>query len=202
MKIEDIINENEPKKTFINFDFKSNKYLLYTYLFYSFGLFAGAYLYKISNSTVLDSILKINNSSFTSLFFSSLLAYLSLFIICAFLGFCLISKSIINIIPFIIGIYYGSRIGYYFVNFGYKGVVYALIMIVPFVALYLSILSYVIIESIELSNNIILVTKGEGHTKIDMSPYLKKYSIYFIITILITMLSTGLTKLLLSVVTI
>ena len=192
---------NEVKKDYV-FDFQKNKYLIYTCLFYSFGLFLGAYFYKITQAEVFNKVLEIKSDSLSNLFFSNLVAYISLYLITAFLGFCLISKPIINIIPSLIGIFFGSRIGYYFINFGYKGVVFSLIMIVPFISLYITILSFVIKESIDLSEKLIALAKGEGGEKIDLPPYLKKYMLYFLIIIAIALLSSGLTKLLLSVVTI
>lgn len=194
-----LVKVNEEKKAF---SFEENKFVFYTALFYSLGLFMGSYFYKLAQSDKLDNLVKIKDGSFLLLLVSSFCLYFSVFLISSFLGFCLIGKPIINVIPILIGMGTGIRLAYYFISSASKGVGYSLIMIVPYTALFVTVISYTINNSNCLSTRLVLLTKGEGDKNFELSPYLKKYLIYSLLIALAALLDSALTKLLFSVVTI
>lgn len=195
----ELISLNADKATF---SFTDNKFTFYTGLFYSLGLFIGSYFYKIAQSDRLNSLVALKDGTFLGLFLSAFCLYFSIFLVTVFLGFCLIGKPIIFIIPTVIGIAAGIRLGYYFINYSAKGIGYALIMIVPYTALFILVISYTIDNSSRLSSRIAALTKGEENGGFELSPYLKKYLIYSLLIIGVTLLDSGLTKLLFAVVTI
>ena len=147
-----LVTTNKEEKN--SFDFSENKFIFYCGLFYAVGLFIGAYFYKIAQSDKLNELVIIKDNTFSNLMFSNFCAYFSLFLITAFLGFCLISAPLINIVPIFIGIATGSRLSYYFVNYDAKGVGYSLIMIVPYIALLITTIAYTMKVSVELSTKI------------------------------------------------
>lgn len=192
----------EDKKEKFSFNFSEYKFAFYTGLFYVFGLFAGSYFYKLAGGEKLSSILEINDDTFLNLFITNFCLYFSIFLITTFLGFCLIGKPVIYIIPVFIGIGVGMRLAYYFINYQTKGVGYTLIMMLPYIALFITIISYTIDTGTMLSSNLLRLTKGEGQEKLELTPYLKRYLIYSLIIIFITLADCAMTKLLFSVVTI
>ena len=203
MKDGEIFDLGEIKEKKKNFSFNDNKFAFYSALFYSLGLFLGSYFYKLAQSDKLNSLVAIKDSDFKNLLLSDFCLYFSVFLISAFLGFCLISKPVIYLIPVFIGIDTGTRIAYYFVNYSTKGVGYSLIMIIPYIALFITVISFTIKTSNELSAKLINLTKGEGDAqKFELPPYLKKYLLCFGVIILVSIVDSGLTKLLFSVVTI
>lgn len=199
----EIVNQKDEKKSKkFNFNFSENKYIFYTALFYAFGLFTGAYFYKIVGSEALDNVLEITDNAFTQLFLSDFCLYFSIFSITVFLGFCLFGKPVIYIVPVFIGIASGMRLSYYCLNYQAKGVGYSLIMIIPYIALFLTVISYTIDNGAKLSSMLITMTKGESNGKLELSPYLKKYLVYTAMIIVISLFDSAVTKLLFSVVTI
>lgn len=201
-KFDKKIDSEEFKEKF-EFNFHENKSLIYTVLFYCFGLFLGSYFYKIASGEALDKLIKPNEESLITLFTSDLCVYLSLFLVVVFLGFCLIGYPIINIIPLIIGIDAGLRIAYFYINYSVKGIGYSLIMIIPFTALFLTVIAYAIKISTELTKKLIeLTTNKEFNKKLEVKPFLKSYLLLGLCVIGTAFLNAGMTKLLFSVVTI
>lgn len=184
------------------FDFSENKFIFYCGLFYAVGLFIGSYFYKLAQSDKLNELVMIKDNSFANLMLSNFCAYFSLFLITAFLGFCLISTPLINIVPIFVGVATGSRLSYYFVNYDAKGVGYSLIMIVPYIALLITTIAYTMKVSVELSAKIRNLVKGESKDPFEINPYLKKYLLLAVAIIAVSVIDSGLTKLLFSVVTI
>lgn len=184
------------------FDFSENKFALYSFLFYGFGLFIGTYFYKISKNTKIDDLILVKDNTFGVMFATKFCVYFSIFMIVAFLGFCIISYPIINIFPLMIGVFNGIKIGYYFLTYQAKGIGYTLIMIVPYTALFITVISFVINNSTSLSRDIRALTKGERELKIDLAPYIKEYLILAMIITSVALIDCSLTKLLVNVVTI
>lgn len=191
--------KNEEKA---GFDFSENRFIFYCGLFYAVGLFIGSYFYMIAQNDTLNELVMIKDDSFPNLLFSNFFAYFSLFLVTAFLGFCLISTPLINIVPIFIGIATGGRLSYYFINYSAKGVGYSLIMIVPYIALLITTIAYTMKVSVELSAKMKSLVKGESKQPFELNPYLKKYLILAAAIILVAIVDSGLTKLLFSVVTI
>ncbi|MGN0535230.1 MAG: stage II sporulation protein M [Eubacterium sp.] len=197
--IEELIPEEKRK---FNFDFADNKFAFYFGLFYTFGLFLGSYFYKIAQNDTLNKIVMIKDENFLNMFLSTFCVYFVLFLLVSFLGFCLISYPVINIFPVIIGIATGMKLAYYYINYSAKGVGYSLIMIVPYTALFVTVITYTMKVSTELSKRIRSLTKGEGEQNFEMLPYLKKYLILSVVVAAAAAVNAGLTKLLFAVVTI
>ncbi|MGN1201981.1 MAG: stage II sporulation protein M [Eubacterium sp.] len=193
--------QNEKKS--LNFDFKEYKSIIYTALFYSFGLFIGSYFYKISSSEALDALLKPEPQSILNLFISNFCIFFSLYVIVVFLGFCLIGYPIINIIPTVIGMVTGLKSAYLFINYSVKGIGYSLVMLIPFAALFLTVIAFTIKLSSSLSKELISITKNtDEHTEFNLKPYIKKYLILALCIVITALADAGLTSLLFTVVTI
>lgn len=205
IKINENNTEDADKKKFNiseYFDFDKDKYLIYSLLFYLCGLMIGVSFYKSITSDTLDKILKPDDSSLINLFLSNVTVYMFLFIIVVFLGLCLIGYPIMNIIPAFLGIEYGLKIGYYFVNYNMKGVGYSVLMIVPFCTLFALLISYTLSISAQMSKSLLEITKEGNSEKFDIKPYMKKYSIVGSIIIVASFFNAGITVLLYQIVTI
>ena len=194
---------NKENREKFSFNFEEYKSIIYTALFYSFGLFIGAYFYKISSTEALDSLLKPEGQSVISLFISNFCIYFSLFVLVVFLGFCLIGYPIINIIPTVIGIVTGIKSAYLYINFSEKGIGYSLVMLVPYVALLLTVLAFTIKLSSTLSKKLINITKNTDEPiELDIKPYIRKYLVLALCVAITTLIEACLTSLLFTVVTI
>lgn len=196
--------DKNKKKFDFNFDFNEYKSVLYTALFYSFGLFVGAYFYKITQFDSLNNMLAPKSNDFLSLFIENYCLYFSIFVLVVFLGFCLIGFPIINIIPTVIGIFTGIKISYFLICYAAKGAGYCLIMIVPFASLFLTVIAFTIEISTELSKNLMLLTKQDSIDKcnINIKKQVKKYLIFSLVILAVSALNSLMTCLLYSVVTI
>lgn len=205
----DSFNENtdndstEKEKMEFSQFFEEYKSVIYTALFYSLGLFIGAYFYKISPTETLDSLLKPESHSLLSLFFSNFCIYFTLYVLVVFLGFCLIGYPIINIIPTVIGIVTGIRSSFLYINYSVKGIGYSLVMLIPYVALFLTIIAFTIKLSTSLSKQLISITKNtDEHSELNLKPYIKKYLILALCIAVTALIDASLTSLLFTVVTI
>lgn len=191
---------NKAKSKFEFDDFKS---FIYTALYYAFGLFIGSYFYKVTQPTALNELLKSSYKSLAELLISNFCIYFSVFVLIVFLGFCLIGYPIINIIPSVIGMVSGIRISYYLINNSVKGVGYTLIMIIPFTALFLTVISITIEASSNLSKKLINITNNSDiKEELNIKEYMKKYLIYALFVICAAVLNSLLTFFLSPVVTI
>ncbi|MCD7797574.1 MAG: hypothetical protein LUG95_08315 [Clostridiales bacterium] len=101
-----------------------------------------------------------------------------LFLIIIFLGFSLAGYIVMNIIPVFIGFEYGLKIAYYLVNYSGKGTVYSVLMIIPSVAIFVTIIIYTLCISADMSKNLVKITKQEGGVTFEIKPYLKKYTFF------------------------
>lgn len=196
--------DKNKKKFDFNFDFNEYKSVLYTALFYLFGLFVGAYFYKITQFDSLNNMLAQKSNDFLSLFIENFCLYFSIFVLVVFLGFCLIGFPIINIIPTVIGIFMGIKISYFLITYEAKGIGYCLIMIVPFVALFVTVIAFTIEISTNLSKKIMSLTKenDSDNVQLDIKKQVKKYLIYSLVILAVSALNAIMTCLLNSVVTI
>lgn len=194
--------DNEPSNN-ITFDFNKYKSIIYTAIFYIFGLFIGAYFYKIAPTDTLDALLKPEQSALLRMFISNFCMYFSLYVLVVFLGFCLIGYPIINIIPTVIGLTTGLKCAYLYVNYSVKGIGYSLVMLVPYAALFLTVIAFAIKLSTSLSKQIISITKkSDEHSELDLKPYIRKYLVLALCIVVTSLAETCLTSLLFTVVTI
>lgn len=195
-------HKSKEKKAF-SFDFYEYKSVIYTALFYAFGLFIGSYFYKISATETLNELLRPQEHSLANLFISNFCIYFSLYVLVVFLGFCLIGYPIINIIPTVIGLVTGLKASYLFINYSVKGIGYSIIMLIPFAALFLTVIAFTINESTSLSKELIHITKNtDKHSELNLKPYIKKYLILALCILIISFVNACLTSLLFTVVTI
>lgn len=201
-KLRDIKIPSEHKKININFEFEKDKYLIYSAVFYLCGLLIGSSLYKAVTSDTLDNILKPKDATLINLFLSNVCLYMTLFLIVVFLGLCLIGYPIMNIVPAFLGIEYGLKISYFLINYSTKGVGYSILMIAPFSAAFITIISYTLCISAEMSKKLMEMTKEGVSGNFDVKPYLKKYFVLGAILIGVSFICAGVTILLFSIVTI
>ncbi|MGN1328435.1 MAG: stage II sporulation protein M [Eubacterium sp.] len=201
-KIKEIKLPEEHKKNNIEFNFEKDKYLIYSTVFYLCGILIGSSLYKAVTSEALDNILKPKSETLINLFLSNMCLYMTLFLVVVFLGLCLIGYPIMNVIPVFLGIEYGLKISYYLINYSTKGVGYSILMIVPFSAAFVTVISYTLCISAEMSKNLMILTKEGSNRNFDIKPYLKKYAVLGAVIISVSFASAGVTILLFSVVTI
>lgn len=195
-------DEKKEKKSF-SFDFQEYKSVIYTAVFYAFGLFVGSYFYRIASTDTLNELLKPQQQSILSLFASDFCVYFSLYLIVVFLGFCLIGYPVVNIIPTVIGIVIGIKTAYLFINYSVKGIGYSVVMLVPYAALFLTVITFTIQISSNLSKELMSITKkSEENTQLNLKPYIKKYFILALCIAVTALIDAGLTNLLFTVVTI
>lgn len=188
-------NENEEKKSFFEI-FKENKTAFYASFFFAAGLLCGALIYKNCATDALDDIIRSTVSNdFLNLFINNLGFYFFIFALTLFMGICLVGFPIINIVPLLIGIQTGIKISYYYINFGIKGFGYSLLMIAPFVCSFLTVIVYTVALSSELSKNIYELTVGktENAQKIEYKSYMKKYLLYALMIVIVTLVNSGIT---------
>lgn len=195
-------NEEAGEGRKFNFDFYEYKSIIYTSLFYLFGLFLGSYLYKITQFNSINELIKPRQYSILNLFISNFCIYFSLFLLVMFLGFCLIGYPIMNIIPTVIGFGIGVKCAYFFINYQTKGIGYSLIMLIPFAAMFVTVIAYTIQVSSELSKSLIKLTKKENTDDLQIKSSVKKYLISALFIAITSLLKACLTNLLFAVVTI
>ena len=106
--------------------------------------------------------------------------------------------------PLIIGVQAGLEIAYYYLNFGFKGFGYCILMIAPFVSSFLTVIVYTVSLSSELSRKIYDLTIGKKDTaeKIEYKKYMKKYLLYAIMIVIVALVNSGITAALSGIITI
>ncbi len=193
------------KKEFNLLEFyQKNKVLIYSIIFYSGGLISGAFIYKKCKSDALNSIFEISQNNFSQELVNNLSFYLLVFSVSVLLGLCLIGFPFMNLIPFTIGLQTGMKIGCYYISYGLKGFGYTLLMIVPFVCLFMTVIIQSISKSYQLSRYIYDLTIKKADTAISFNYklYLKSFAIYGILIIVIALINTALSQALATIITI
>ena len=173
--------------------FSENKTYIYSILFYIAGLLAGSFIYKNCKNEVLDKILNSPNEEFIQLLFNNLSIYMLIFAVSVLLGVCLVGFPVINIIPFIIGFEAGMKIAYFYISYGVKGIGYSLLMVAPYVCLFLTVIVYSVSMSYDLSKKIynITVKKSDMSEEFSYKTYLKKYLAYAGLIALVAVINTA-----------
>ncbi len=198
----------ELKKRKNDFDivefYKSNKVLIYSVLFYSAGLICGAFIYKRCKCDALNSLFTISDNTFWQEFINNLSFYFLVFAVSVILGFCLIGFPFINLIPFVIGFQTGMEISYYYLSYGFKGFGYVILMIAPFVCVFLTVIVQTISKSYILSKYIydLTIKKTDTASEFNYKLYLKSYLIYALLIIIIALINTALGMALREIITI
>lgn len=173
--------------------FKENKTVVYSVIFYAAGLLCGAYAYKKCQNDLLNSVLSAKSEDFLQLLLNNLSIYFLIFTISVLLGVCLVGFPFINLIPLVIGFEAGMKISYFYINYNIKGIGYSLIMVAPFVCLFLSVIIYSISMSFEMSKRIydITIKKSDITEDFDYRLYLKKYLIYAALIAVVALINTA-----------
>lgn len=185
--------------------FTEYKTVIYSSVFFAAGLLCGALLYKNCRTDALDEIIKTAaGNDFLNLFINNLGFYFLVFALTVLLGICLVGFPIINAVPLIIGVQAGLEIAYYYLNFGFKGFGYCILMIAPFVSSFLTVIVYTVSLSSELSKKIYDLTIGKKDTaeKIEYKKYMKKYLLYAIMIVIVALVNSGITAALSGIITI
>lgn len=173
--------------------FSENKTFIYSVLFYLAGLLAGSFVYKNCQNEVLNKILNSSNEDFLQLLMNNLSIYMLVFAISVLLGVCLVGFPVINLIPFIIGFEAGMKIAYYYIGYGVKGIGYSLLMVAPYVCLFLTVIVYSVSMSYDLSKRIysITVKKSDMSEEFNYKTYLKKYLAYAGLIAIVAVINTA-----------
>lgn len=185
--------------------FTEYKTVIYSSMFFAAGLLCGALLYKNCRTDALDEIIKTAaGNDFLNLFINNLGFYFLVFALTVLLGICLVGFPIINAVPLIIGVQAGLEIAYYYLNFGFKGFGYCILMIAPFVSSFLTVIVYTVSLSSELSRKIYDLTIGKKDTaeKIEYKKYMKKYLLYALMIVIVALVNSGITAALSGIITI
>lgn len=160
---------------------KENRELIFSVLFYISGLIIGAFVYKSASSqidSVFKEILQPFSHNLSLIITSRMFMYFSLWLIIVLFGISVLGFSLINSVPFIIGISSALRICYYY-SFSFKGIGYSLLVAVPETALIVSIIVFTVKNSSRLSSNVYsLIKNSDTSLEINLGSYLKIVSIY------------------------
>lgn len=201
----ELLNGDEEKESFdfIKF-FSENKTFIYSVLFYFCGLLGGSFMYKKCQNDVLNKILACGDESFIQLLTNNISVYFLLFALSLLMGLCLVGFPFINLIPMYIGFEAGMKVAYYYINYSVKGIGYTLLMIVPFVCFYTTVIMYTISMSYTLSRNIYCITvkKETLSDELNYKLFLKKYLIYAGIIFIAAVVNTAVTTALKGIITI
>ena len=138
-------------------------------------------IYKKCQTDALNELISASASgNFTNLFINNLGFYFLAFAAAVVLGLCLVGFPFINLVALVIGLYGGINVAYYYINYGVKGFGYSLLMIAPFICSFLTVIIFTISLSYDLSKKIydITVNKSEKCEKIAYGAYIKKYALY------------------------
>lgn len=198
------VETKKEKKSFYEV-FTEYKTVIYSSVFFAAGLLCGALLYKNCRTDALDEIIKTAaGNDFLNLFINNLGFYFLVFALTVLLGICLVGFPIINAVPLIIGVQAGLEIAYYYLNFGFKGFGYCILMIAPFVSSFLTVIVYTVSLSSELSRKIYDLTIGKKDTaeKIEYKKYMKKYLLYALMIVIVALVNSGITAALSGIITI
>ncbi|MDE5605064.1 MAG: stage II sporulation protein M [Eubacterium sp.] len=173
--------------------FSENKTYIYSILFYIAGLLSGSFIYRNCQNEVLNKVLNSSNEEFMQLLLNNLSIYMLVFAVSVLLGVCLVGFPIINAIPYIIGFEAGMKIAYYYINYGVKGIGYSLLMVAPYVCLFLTVVIYSVSMSFDLSKRIyqITVKKSDMSEEFNYKTYLKRYLAYAGLIAIVAVVNTA-----------
>ena len=184
--------EEEKEKKDLFELFSENKTFLYSVIFYAAGLFCGSYVYLKCQNEILNGLLAAQNEEFLQAFLNNLSLYMLIFAVSVLLGVCLVGFPLLNIIPLFVGFESGMEVAYYYINYGIKGVGYSLLMIAPFVCLFLTVLIYSISMSYEMSKNIYEITVKKSEIEdFNYKTYLKKYLLFALLIVAVSLINSA-----------
>lgn len=188
-----------------------NKRLIYPLMFYTAGLIIGTIAYRQINSdsltTLIQTNLNLKDVTLQTLIVNDISINLVVFSFTMLFGLCLIGFPFVNIIPLLVGIELSLKIACYYTSYGAKGIGYCVLMVIPEGVAFTTILFYVINNSIELSTSIYKLTKNnnclaDSDNNIDLKYYFKKYLIYLLIIVILSVVNSLIKYLLSSIISI
>jgi hypothetical protein len=185
----------EETKTKLNFTeiIINNREYIYPAIFYFGGLVMGSFCYKVINNTAINKLIELifnsSQTAFTAVFLNRFSLYFSVFVVCVFLGMCLIGFPLINAVPLLMGIEISIKIAFYYIKFGVKGIGFSMLMIIPEGAAIATVLIYTIKTSTELSKSIYQIAAKGEMSSIDIKYYVKNFVLYGLIVALIALIN-------------
>lgn len=195
------------KKEKISFNELYDEYkdFIYPFLFYIAGLLLVSLLFSRINGSLNDFMTECfvqKNETLTALLIHSFSIYFSVFSVAVFLGLCLIGYPIINIIPLIYGFVTGCKVCYFYVNYGFNGIAYSLLLIIPEASAFVITLLFTIKNSSLLSKNIYSLTtkKSDITEEVSFKSYLINYLKYAVFVAIIAATNSLVTALLQSII--
>ena len=103
---------------------------------------------------------------------------------------CLIGFPVINIIPLVCGVELSLKLSFIYSLYSVKGIGYSVLMIIPEATAFLVLLFYTIKDSKDLSRSLFNISKNNLESEIDLKQYLKKFMLYCIGIISISILNS------------
>ncbi len=183
---------------------EENREIIFSVLFYVAGLFLASVIYKCAKAqfaSFFEEILSSGNYSFLEIFLSRLLLYSALLLTVIIFGISVLGFGLINIIPFLIGFSAALKICYYY-SFSFKGILSALLLCIPEVSLFVTLLIYCVKNSSQLSSIIYKSIKNSDTTAdINLGSYLKITSVYALLIAFTALINSVLSHFLSGVIT-
>ncbi len=174
---------------------EENTDIIYSMIFYIAGILAGTLLYKNLDfsrfSDILKSFFVPDTSSFLSVFIEKLAIYITIYVITILMGLCIIGFPIMNAIPLLCGFEIAIKLSYYYNLYNLKGIGYSILMIIPQAAAFITVLFFTMQQARSLSKTIFdTAIQKENRSEIILANYFKRFLIYALIVIAITILNS------------
>lgn len=187
----------EEKKKNISELVLSYKWIIIIVILYIAGLLIGSVCYKYIDSSSLsdyaNKLLEIKTKSIGELFINNLSLFLSVYIVSIVFGLCAIGFPVVSVLPIILGFTIGFKISFFYINYLQKGIGYCLLMIVPSISLFITLIIFLLDKSLETSRVIYQNTFKNTFEQTGIKEYLKSCGIYAIYVILISACDAALT---------
>ena len=173
---------------------QDNLRFLYQLVFYIAGMVLGVWLFRALNlskySSTIEDFILIKNDSLINIIVDRLSIYVLVYVVTILLGLCLIGFPVINIIPLVCGVELSLKLSFIYSLYSVKGIGYSVLMIIPEATAFLVLLFYTIKDSKDLSRFLFNISKNNLESEIDLKQYLKKFMLYCIGIISISILNS------------
>ena len=171
-----------------------NLRFLYQLFFYIAGMVLGVWLFRALNlskySSTIEDFILIKNDSLINIIVDRLSIYVLVYVVTILLGLCLIGFPVINVIPLVCGVELSLKLSFIYSLYSVKGIGYSVLMIIPEATAFLVLLFYTIKDSKDLSRSLFNISKNNLESEIDLKQYLKKFMLYCIGIISISILNS------------
>lgn len=184
-----------------------NKTYIIILTIYFLGVVLASFCYKYigeyGKEVLKNALFSENSKSVLNIFLNDIFVYFSVYAVTLVFGLCSIGIPIIYFMPLLNGFAVSLEINYLYSNYGIKGVGYSLLLIIPAATLFSAILFITIFDSVNMSKLIFESAFKEQKTaKIDVKSYLKKFAVYGILIIVISLIDSALISMISTVVSI